>query len=222
MKGIFITGTDTGVGKTHASVSLISGWRNKGLKVGVMKPCETGCGPEGTGPGPKDAQTLLASSGTDFSLNEVCPYQFIEPMAPAEAAQTEGEKISFKKIEQLYNKISSNHDITLVEGAGGLLVPITGSKTTADLIEMLELPIIIVARSELGTINHTLLTIEAARSREIEVLGVIINRSRDPELFPPGPDEPGNPEIISKMADIKVISVIPYSIGRILPIDYSL
>lgn len=207
MKGIFITGTDTGAGKTYVSLGLIAGWRSEGLHVGVMKPCETGCGETGE---PSDAGKLLEASGSSLSLEEVCPYRFQSPMAPGEAAALEGRAVSFDVLGQRYREIAAAHDITLVEGAGGLLVPFAGELTTADLVLHLGLPLVVVARIGLGTINHTCLTVEAARFRGIEVRGVIFTRPEDPAVYPPGPDEAGNPAAVARLGNVEILANLPY------------
>lgn len=215
MKGIFITGTDTGVGKTRAALGLIAGWRKQGLDVGVMKPCETGWeGEEGS-----DAGQLRRAVGGTLSLDEVCPYRFAPPMAPGEAAALEGKSIDLEILVEKYNALAARHHITLVEGAGGLLVPFSGDMLTTDLIRMLDLPVIVVARIGLGTINHTCLTVEAARSRGLKVLGVIFTRAQDPDEQPPGPDEAGNPGVIERLTGVRVIANLPFSL-EVQPVDF--
>jgi dethiobiotin synthetase len=208
MKGVFITGTDTGVGKTFVSQGIIAGWRASGLSVGVMKPSETGFDMDG----PRDFDLLLEASGADLEMETVCPYRYGPPLAPSEAADLAGEEISFKRIGALYRTIAEAHDVTLVEGAGGLLVPFAGERTAADLAAYLALPLIIVARIGLGTINHTWLTVEAARARGLKVLGVIFSRTEDPAVSPPGPDEARNPAAIERLADVQVLANIPFSL----------
>ncbi len=218
MKGLFVTGTDTGAGKTYVSRALIAGWRRRGLKVGVMKPCETGC--RGADLIPEDARLLLEASGSDLTLDEVCPYRFAFPMAPAEAAALEGSRISFERLSRVYTAIAARHDVTLVEGAGGLIVPLEGRRTTADLIAHLNLPLLIVARIGLGTINHTGLTVEAARSRGLDLLGVIFTRGEDPKTSPPGPDEARNPAAVEHLCKVRIIAEMPYS-QEVPPLDFS-
>lgn len=215
MKGVFITGTDTGVGKTYVSLSLIAGWRRQGLRVGVMKPCETGW----QGEAGSDAGLLRRAAGSGLTLDEICPYRFAPPMAPGEAAAREGDTISLESLAKKYRAIRDRHDITLVEGAGGLLVPFAGEKLTTDLIRLLDVPVIVVARIGLGTINHTCLTVEAAERRGIRVEGVIFTRARDPDELPPGPDEAGNPEAVERITGVKVIANLPYS-REIRPVDF--
>jgi dethiobiotin synthetase len=153
----------------------------------------------------------MEASGAGLSLNEVCPYRFAAPMAPAEAAMLEGRAVSFDRLIRLYRSLAARHDLTLVEGAGGLLVPFADEKTTADLIRCLDLPVIVVARIGLGTINHTCLTLEAIQRRGLEVLGLIFTRTVDPHQVPPGPDEARNPATIERLSGIKVLANLPYS-----------
>ncbi|MHC4944031.1 MAG: dethiobiotin synthase, partial [Planctomycetota bacterium] len=128
MKGLFVTGTDTGIGKTYVSMGLIKGWRARGLRVGVMKPCETGLEKAGEWGPPEDAVRLLEASGASLALDEVCPFQYRAPMAPAEAAELgDGPMPSFDRIKRIYDSIAARHDVTLLEGAGGLLVPLNGT-----------------------------------------------------------------------------------------------
>lgn len=210
MKGLFVTGTDTGVGKTFVSRALLTAWRGRGLAAGVMKPCETGCeGPQDERV-PLDATSLLAAAGSDQSLDEVCPFRFRNPVAPAVAAEMEDGAFSFREALRIFETIRAAHPVTLVEGAGGLLVPFESSRTTADLALEMGLPVLIVARIGLGTINHTGLTVEAARSRGLEVMGVVFNRCESPETHPPGPDEAHNPATVSRLFDVPVLGNIPH------------
>lgn len=211
MRALFVTGTDTGVGKTYVSQALIKGWRAQGLRVGVMKPCETGLKESGVWGPPQDAEKLLSASGASLTLDEVCPFRFGEPMAPAEVAALEGGDVSFDTIESGFHAIAERHDVTLVEGAGGLLVPYSGSLTAADLIARLKIPLIVVARIGLGTINHTCLTVEAVRARGLELLGVVFTRAEDPALSPPGPDEARNPDAVARLCGIKILANLPFS-----------
>lgn len=211
MKGVFVTGTDTGVGKTYASLALIAGWRSQGLRVGVMKPSETGLEVDGVLGPPQDAVQLLDASGADLTLDEVCPFRFNAPMAPAEAAALEGGGVCIDTVKKIYRSIEERHDITLVEGAGGLLVPFTEDMMAADLIKELGLPMILVARAGLGTINHTCLTIESAQARGLDVIGVIYSRAEDPAISPPGPDETRNAATIERITGVKTLAELPFA-----------
>lgn len=225
MKGVFITGTDTGVGKTRVSLALIAGWRAAGLRVGVMKPCETGCeeveggatgGPAGLVPA--DAAALLAAAGADLSLDEVCPFRFRAPMAPAEAAALEGGAFSIERAVEVFQGIRARHDVTLVEGAGGLIVPYEGERTTADLVRAMDIPVVVVARIGLGTINHTCLTVDRARGEGLDVLGVIFNRCDDPRAHPPGPDEERNPAAVERLVKVRVLGNVAFEPDGVSPL----
>lgn len=174
-KGIFITGTDTGVGKTLISGALASALRGRGMNIGVMKPIESSCKRLQGSLVPADALFLKELSGSNDDIDLINPYRLEHPLAPGTAAEMEGVKIDLKKIEEAYDRMEKNHDLMLVEGAGGLLVPLGDAFLIADLIKSLRLPTLVIARSSLGTINHTLLTLRSAEASGIEVLGVIIN-----------------------------------------------
>ncbi len=197
MKGLFITGTDTGVGKTVVSCSLAAAFARRGHTVGVMKPCETGDG--------DDAARLIAATGRPLPLGDVSPYRFALPASPEVAALAAGATIDLTRILESFETIARGSDMTLVEGAGGLLVPLGAGRNMADLARRLGLPIVIVARPSLGTVNHTLLTIEAARRRGLRVLGVILSRTREPAE----PDEPSNPVAIARYGEVPILGTLP-------------
>lgn len=178
--GIFITGTDTGVGKTLVACGLAALLRQMGYRVGVMKPVETGCEERDGKLFPQDTFYLKEASGCEEPLEKICPYRLKEPLAPSVAAERSGVKIDIGYIETLYGELSSKHDITVVEGAGGLLVPILPSFTYADLARLLNLPLLVVAANRLGAINHLLLTLEHASCRGLHVLGYVLNQLEDP------------------------------------------
>jgi len=178
-RAFFITGTDTGVGKTRVAASLAAGLREKGYCVGVMKPVETGCSPDPTG---SDAARLVRASGSSDPMELVSPYRFTRPLSPNIAARLEGASIDFNVISGALRAITAGHDVTLVEGAGGLMAPLTEDKTMADLAALLSLPVIIVAASRLGVLSHTLLTIEALRARGLRTMGIVVNNPAPPEV----------------------------------------
>jgi dethiobiotin synthetase len=142
----------------------------RGLSVGVMKPMETGVGPDG----PLDALALQRESDGRDTLAEICPQRFPLPAAPCVAAEHAGRAVELEAIHEAYACIARDRDLVVVEGAGGLLVPTTPGSTMADLAHELSLPLVVVARTALGTINHTLLTLEAAETRGLEVAGVVL------------------------------------------------
>lgn len=200
-KGIFVTGTDTGVGKTVVSAAIAYNLQRIGKKVVVMKPVQTGTG----SPGLMDIQFVERVMGTNYPLEEVCPYRFHHPLSPFVAASFVGEKIDLERIRSAFQKLSSTHDTVIVEGGGGLLVPIAEGYLMSDLAFDLNLPLLIVSRPGLGTLNHTLLTVESAKARGLKLLGIVINR------FPLNPDvaESTNPELITKMTGEPLLGVFP-------------
>ena len=175
-KGVFITGTDTGVGKTFFACKLAALLRDSGYRVGVMKPAESGCAEREGELYPKDAILLKEASASQDSLDKICPYQLREPLAPNVAAQREGITLDIDRLIDVYNEITSTHDITLIEGAGGLMVPLLPSYTYADFARVLKLPVVVIAANRLGMINHLVLTLEHARCKGLSVLGYVLNR----------------------------------------------
>ena len=175
-KGVFITGTDTGVGKTFFACMLAALLRDSGYRVGVMKPAESGCAEREGELYPKDAILLKEASASQDSLDKICPYQLREPLAPSVAAQREGITLDIDRLIDVYNEITSTHDITLIEGAGGLMVPLLPSYTYADFARVLKLPVVVIAANRLGMINHLVLTLEHARCKGLSVLGYVLNR----------------------------------------------
>jgi dethiobiotin synthetase len=173
--GLFITGTDTGVGKTFFACGLAALLRESGCRVGVMKPAETGCVEKDGKPFPEDAAKLKEASGCSVPLEKVCPFQLRDPLAPSMAADREGITINIDRLMGTYNEIRSAHDVTLVEGAGGLMVPLLPSYTYADFARVLKLPTLVVAANRLGAINHLLLTLEHASCKGLRVLGYVLN-----------------------------------------------
>lgn len=173
LRGIFVTGTDTGVGKTVVACELVRGLRARGIETGVIKPIETGVGAEG----PADAIELHRACGRRDPLGDVCPQQFELPAAPSVAASAEGRDVDLPAISSAYDRVRQGCDFVIAEGAGGLLVPITDDFDMLDLAHLLRLPALLVARAALGTINHTLLSLEVARQRGLEVAGVVISHA---------------------------------------------
>jgi dethiobiotin synthetase len=176
-KGYFITGTDTGVGKTFVTTLLARSFKGDGFSVGVMKPVETGCARTDNGLLAADALALKEAAASNEDIELLCPYRFPEPLAPNVAAKLAATEIEIRTIKENYDCLAKDHDVMLVEGAGGLLVPINDNEDMADIARALDLPIIIVAASKLGVINHTLLTLSAAFKRELQIAGIIINHT---------------------------------------------
>ncbi|MCR4337728.1 MAG: dethiobiotin synthase, partial [Candidatus Omnitrophica bacterium] len=194
----FITGTDTGIGKTVVTYVLATLFQSQGKNVGVMKPVQ--CGGD-------DSQFLKKALNLTDSIEEVNPYFAKEPLSPHLAFHRQKTRIDPERIFEIFETLRSRHEILLIEGAGGLLVPITQNYLVADLIRDLGAEAIIVARLGLGTINHTLLTIEQARSRGIPVKGVIFNSVRRGTM---GIPEKTNPKAIEQLGNVKVLGTVPH------------
>ncbi|MRR57430.1 MAG: dethiobiotin synthase [Deltaproteobacteria bacterium] len=204
-KGIFITGTDTGVGKTVVASALASYLKCRGIRVGVLKPVTSGAVEVDGRLVSEDAELLRMASGCTSPDEDIAPYLLREPLAPSEAASREGVSIRAERILEAFNRVSALHDVTIVEGAGGLLVPLGEGLLVADLAVRLNLPVIIVARPNLGTVNHTLMTCECARSRGIRVMGVVING----QPLHPGPAEHYASRVIASLSGVPVLAVLP-------------
>jgi len=178
LRGLFITGTDTGVGKTAVAVALLRCALRRGLRPIPLKPAETGCTPDA-----EDARRLWQAARPPIDERDVCPYRFRLPAAPAQAAALEGKRIPLDDVVRHAQAVASRGDWLLVEGAGGLLVPYgEDGWTAADLIERLGLPVVLVARTALGTINHTALTVRELQRRGLPIAALILNRTTpDPQ-----------------------------------------
>lgn len=200
--GLFITGTDTGVGKTIVTAALARALRLRGVNVGVMKPVTAGCLERNGELISEDAELLAWAAGVECD-DDVAPYRLKEPLVPVEAAKRDGVKIDFGRIADCYQRLAVRHEIVLVEGAGGLMVPLNGGLLIADLANHLKLPLLVVARPNLGTINHTVLTCFAAGQIGLEVKGVMVNR------FPvvPGMAEQVAPHQIGSLCGAPVLGI---------------
>jgi dethiobiotin synthetase len=207
-KGIFITGTDTGVGKTIASAVIATLLRRKGHSVGIMKPITSGCIERDGVLVSEDAELLAHAAGIPVTP-DCTPYLLRAPLAPSLAASLDGVRIDFSVIADAYRRLAKSYEYLIVEGAGGLMVPIAGGLLMSDLALHLGLPIAVVARPNLGTVNHTLLTTFCARSMGLDVKGVIVNRY--PNL--PGQAEESAPHLISSLSGCLLLGVFPEAAG---------
>ncbi|MBI4699558.1 MAG: dethiobiotin synthase [Deltaproteobacteria bacterium] len=177
LKQWFVTGTDTGVGKTTLCRALLAAAAARGLRTAAMKPAESGCRRDPReGLVPADALALRQAASVAIDLGAICPYRFEAAVAPGVAAEELGETIDFTHIGRCRERIcEAGPDLLLIEGAGGLLVPLGAGRTIADLARFLGAPLLVVARDSLGTINHTLLTVEVARGRGLAVGAVVLS-----------------------------------------------
>ncbi|NQU17758.1 MAG: dethiobiotin synthase [Candidatus Saganbacteria bacterium] len=215
MPSIFITGTDTGCGKTVVSAALVSrsaGSRNNNINIveagkhftcGYMKPISCGNKKD------NDATFVKKLCNLDDPVSTINPISLPYPLSPLAAAKKAKKKLTKKyiksKIIKSFKKLSKKYDQLIIEGVGGALVPITKDYMAADLIKDLKIPAIIVARAGLGTLNHTLLTIEALRKRKIKILGIIMNGYAGKEL-----SEKDNAEIIKEISGVPILAKISY------------
>jgi len=206
-KGIFVTGTDTGVGKTLVAGGIAALLRESGIDVGVMKPAESGCRRENGVLIPEDALFLKEMSGCKDELELINPYALEHPLAPGLAAELEGVDIQLEVIREAYFTLASRHEVVLVEGAGGMLVPLTPNLLMADLVKELGgIPLLVVTRTLLGTINHTLLTLYYIRREGMEVLGIVMNQTC-PEY---GLAESLNPRIMQQRGQSPFLGNLPF------------
>ncbi len=204
-QGIFITGTDTGVGKTYVTAMIVASLRASGVDAIAFKPVQTGCKVKCGALVPADINHCNSNCGIDDSNIDIqSPYRFRDACSPHLAAIRAGTRINPKKIIRCFNGLQKNHEVVVVEGAGGVHVPVCGSFCMIDLIKALDLPAIVVARAGLGTINHTLLTVEALRRRKIHISCIILNQ---PESIKEKYIITSNIETIEELTGLTVISV---------------
>lgn len=174
-RGFFITGTDTDVGKTTCALGLMAAFKNAGLKVAAMKPVSAGCKQTPQGLRNDDALRLLQEANVDIPYEIVNPYAFELPIAPHIAAEKEGIEMNIDTLVQAYQKIATEVDVVIVEGAGGWLVPFNEKQTMADLAIRLGLPVINVVDIRLGCLNHALLTTQSVKKSSLPLVGWIAN-----------------------------------------------
>ena len=203
---LLITGTDTGIGKTIIAAAIAQILHEQGHRVAVFKPCGSGCVHRREGLVSEDAELLAHCANAKHPLDLICPQRYAEPLAPAIAAQVSGRSLEWETIDRSIHLMSRDSEIMIVEGIGGLMVPMDDKHTFLDVAEDLAAPAVIVARPALGTINHTLLTLQALRSRDIPIAGVVINR------YPtdtPGLAEETNPRAIEKWGKVPILAIVP-------------
>ena len=208
MQGLFVTGTDTGVGKTWITCFIAAELRRSGLRMGTYKPVCSGAEysadlRDWTWP---DVDALHAAVGDDLSRNIICPQRFYAPLAPPVAAKQEGRQVDSKLLRTGAHAWEDRADVLLVEGIGGWKSPLTETETVADLATDLGYPVLIVSPQRLGTISHTLLVMESVRAHGLRCAGVVMN-----ELSPKRDgSESTNPDEIQRFGDVPVWGVMPF------------
>jgi dethiobiotin synthetase len=206
INGIFITGTDTDVGKTWVAAGLTAALRHRGVKAVYFKPVQSGCPREGGHLIPTDADFARTLAGLAEPLEVLTPIALELPLAPGVAAAQAGVEVDLGRIAASLGALAARYEFLVVEGAGGLYVPLVGTHfLVLDLIRWLNLPLAVVAKSGLGTINHTTLTVKAAQAAGVKVAGVILNRY---------PDNPGlaaatNPGVIEALTGVPILGRLP-------------
>ena len=199
VQGIFITGTGTEIGKTVIAGGLAAAFKQFGTNVGVMKPISSG--------DTADAQFLKHAAQVDDELASINPIYLRQPLAPSVAARMENRDIDLPGIETAFAALQQKYDFVIVEGVGGIAVPIQDDFLVAHLISRLRLPILIVAEAGLGTLNHTLLTVAFAQQFALQIAGIVLNKL---SAEPSGLAEATNPVEIEKLTGIPVVGVVPY------------
>lgn len=207
MKGLFVTGTDTGVGKTLIAGGIANALRFNGKRVGVFKPVGSGCTHQHEGLINPDADFLRTCSHCNFSLSEINPVGFVAPAAPLVCEEFENRPVDFAKIAEAYKKICADSDYMIVEGVGGVRVPISTGVDVLELAKQFQMPVLIVTRPNLGTINHTLLTIDAVRAAGLEIAGVVISGY---DIESAGLAEESLAGVLEELGEVDVLSIVPY------------
>ncbi|MFQ5427104.1 MAG: dethiobiotin synthase, partial [Gaiellales bacterium] len=208
MRGVFVTGTDTGVGKSVTTAGLAHALRSIGARPGIFKPVQSG---HAAGDPAGDVGRLREWSGVDAPPSRLNVYAFEAPLAPLIAAREQGETILLAPILERAAELSRECDVLLVEGAGGLFVPLGERWTIADLARALSMPVLIVARKGLGTVNHAVLTVKAVRELALEVCGVVLN---GPEAGV-DPSVATNAALIEQFAQVTVVGRLPWLEGTL-------
>ena len=209
-RGWFVTGTDTGVGKTHVTALLLAALRQAGVDAVPMKPVQTGCRLRRGVLVAPDLEVALTAAGLTPAPDEkrwMCPARFRTPCSPDLAAEREGGRIRVLELLAAYRRLTARHGAVVVEGAGGIMVPLNARETMLDLMRALRLPVVLVARPGLGTINHTLLSLAALRAARLPLAGVVLNATR------PGEGRglaDSNRAAIERLGNVKVLAVLPW------------
>jgi dethiobiotin synthetase len=204
-QGFFITGTDTEIGKTTASLVLMRAFKQQGYQVAGMKPVAAGCRITPQGLRNDDAEKLLEESSLDMPYDLINPFAFEPAIAPHIAAEQTNQPITIEVITNAYKSIASRSDIVVVEGIGGWAVPINERQTMADVAKALDLPIILVAGIRLGCLNHTLLTYSAIASQPGHGTAWIANLLGEPD-----PVSAQNIEYLKQTLPLAYLGTIPY------------
>ncbi|WP_462330963.1 dethiobiotin synthase [Thiohalocapsa halophila] len=204
MSGVFVTGTDTGVGKTEIAAGLLAGFKARGISAVGMKPVASGCSPGDDGLQSDDAIKLMAAGSVDAPYDEVNPIALADPIAPHIAAGQAGVDVRLGHIRQAYAALAQRAERVVVEGVGGWRVPLGPALAVSDLPDALGIPVVLVVGLRLGCLNHSLLTAESIRARGVRLLGWIANEA-DPDMR--AKDE--NIATLAALIDAPTLGVVP-------------
>ena len=216
-KGVFITGTDTGIGKTVISCGLLNALNKQGLRTAAMKPVASGAKYNNSQLQNEDALALQQAASEQMPYELINPYVFEPAIAPHLAAEQAGVEIDFEKIKQAYQQLSENADITIVEGVGGWLVPLNNNESVAELALHLELPVILVVGMRLGCLNHALLTAESIQQKGARLIGWVANI-----IEPDFSLAEENIETLKKQIYAPLLGINPYQGDGVLDLDINL
>ncbi|MBA4107214.1 MAG: dethiobiotin synthase [Pirellula sp.] len=209
LPGLFIAGTNTEVGKTHVAAMIVRELKASGRRVGVYKPAASGCREAAEGLVADDALALWEAAGRPLTLEQVCPQRFLAPLAPPRAAMAEGKRVDAALLRTGLDPWLATSDVVVVEGAGGLMSPLSDADYNIDLAAELRFPLVIVAANELGVINATLQTLITARARapQLPIAGVILNQAT------PRPDDASlasNAEELVARCDAPLLAMVSH------------
>ena len=205
----FITGTDTGVGKTVITGAVLVALQQQGKHVGILKPIETGVTPHQTEQ--SDVSRLRRLMTSPPPSSSMCLYRFEAPLAPLSCSRATGIDVDLSKILQQVQALSQQHDMVLIEGAGGLLTPLTATNTILDLIVTLQLPCLMVGRTDLGAVNHTLLSLQTLQRAGIPTQALVLNEPSSDQGSPTVALQRGSSvELIREFAHVTVVGPLGY------------
>jgi dethiobiotin synthetase len=208
-RGIFITGTDTGVGKTLVTSALVRCLTQRGIDVGVMKPIETGV--SRSAKARSDGARLRRAAGNHDPMAEVCPYVFRLPVAPLSAARAEKTTVRMATIIRAFHALRQKHRLMAIEGVGGVLTPVTSSLNVLDIISQMKLSTIVVGQSGLGGVNQALLTLQMLRQRDIPIMALVLNQLRPPRTKTARLQEQSTVSLLRLLAGVPVVGPLAYS-----------
>lgn len=194
---IFVTGTDTNVGKTFVACGIAAALKRRGIDVGVMKPIATG--------DRNDARLLARAAGTS-DLDLINPIFLKPPLSPNVAARISRRTISLDKVWNAFRTLRARHDVLVIEGIGGLLVPILDRYFVADMVRRMRAAVVVVTRSSLGTLNHTLLTLQAAKHFKLDVRGLVVNHLSPRQTLA----EKTAVKALKAVCSVPILGVLPY------------